>query len=85
MIRIYNFLLGIAGIAAVYYMIFGGFLMLQGWLVADPTGKFNEGVKVFKGALWGLFFIATAYMIVDIILVGILKTKDINEWLKALF
>lgn len=85
LINIYNFLLGMAGVVALYYMVFGAFVMFQGWLTAEPEGKFKEGLKTFKGAIWGLFFVATAYMLVDIVLVGILKTKDINEWLKAIF
>lgn len=85
LVSIYNFLLGIAGVAALYYMVLGGFYILQGWLVADPEGQFKEGLKTFKGAIWGVFFVAVAYLAVDIILVWILKTKDINEWLKAIF
>jgi hypothetical protein len=81
LVRIYNFMLATAAIATLYYMIFGAYTMVQGWLSGDPGGLFSQGVKKVKGAIWGLFFIVLAYLFVKIILELAGSTKTIEGWM----
>lgn len=84
-INIYNYLLGLAGLVAILFVIYGGFLMVYGWLAEQPQSVYQEGVLTVRRALWGLILIAAAYLVVNTLLTVVLGADNLNTFFANLF
>lgn len=67
-VRIYNFLLGFAGIVALGVIIWGGARMLAFHLAEAPEQELNNAKMTITRGIFGLLIIATAYLAVNLIL-----------------
>jgi hypothetical protein len=68
LVRIYNFLLGMAGIVAFGLLVYGGVQML---LFSVDEDKVKSGKSTVTQALIGLAIIALAYIIVNTLLLAL--------------
>lgn len=82
LVGIFDWLLGLAGLVAMLFLIWGGIQMLKGWIEEEPEGAFKEGMLTVRRAIWGLVLVAGAYLIVNTLLTGIL---GVEGGLDALF
>lgn len=72
-VGIYNFLLGMAGIVAFAFLIYGGIRM---FLYSVDEEQLAAGKKTVIEALIGLAVVALAYVIVNTLLSALGVTKD---------
>lgn len=68
LVAIYNFLLGMAGIVAFAFLIYGGIKM---FLYSVDEENLATGKKTVLEALIGLAIVASAYLIVNTLLVAL--------------
>lgn len=85
LINIYNWLLGLAGLVAILFVVYGGFLMVYGWVAEQPQSVYQEGVLTVRRALWGLVLVAAAYLVVNTILTVLFGAEDLNTFFSKLF
>lgn len=67
LVGIYNFLLGLAAFVAMLMLVWGAIQILIAWLGESPERSYEDGKNTIRRALFGLFLIAAAYMIVNLI------------------
>lgn len=75
--NISNFVITLAGILVVVYLLYGGFLMLTS---AGSSKKVEEGRSVMTQAVIGLVIILSAWLIVDTTLRVFMGTNAPTEW-----
>ena len=79
LVRIFDWLLGLAALVAMLFIVWGGIQMLKGWLEEEPEGAFKAGLQTVRRAIWGLILVAAAFLIVNTLLLDVLKTEGLNE------
>ncbi len=55
----FNLLIAVAAVAAVFMMVYGGFL----YMTSDAWSKKSEGITKFKNAIYGLLMVLSAFLI----------------------
>lgn len=85
LINIYNFSLGLAGIVAILFVVYGGFLMVYGWTTEQPESTYKEGQLTVRRAIWGLVLIIAAYLVVNTLVRVIFGAEDINTYFNKIF
>lgn len=68
LVTIYNFLLGMAGLVAFGFLVYGGVKML---LYSVNEENLAEGKKTVTEAIIGLAIVATAYLLVNTLLTAL--------------
>ncbi len=68
LVNIYNYLLGLAGLVALFFIIVSGIKRMYFGFVEDSASHLEEAKKGFMHALTGLILIAIAYLVVNSII-----------------
>lgn len=69
LVNIYNFLLGMAGMVALIFLIWGGIQMFLYHYFEHPQEILSGAKLTVTRAIFGLIVIATAYLVVNTVLV----------------
>lgn len=84
LVGIYNFLLGMAGMVALIFLIWGGIQMFLYHYFEDPQGVLSGAKLTVTRAIFGLVIIATAYLVVNTVLI-LLGVTDPQKYFLGTF
>jgi len=80
-IKIFNWLLTLAGLIAFLFLVWGAIQMVYGWLAEEPEHTFHEGMLTVRRAIWGLVLIGGAYLVINTLLFVLTGTQtDLNTF-----
>jgi hypothetical protein len=65
LVNIYNYLLGLAGLVALFFIILSGVKRMYFGFVEDSASHLEEAKKGLTQAVTGLILVATAYLILS--------------------
>lgn len=85
LINIFNWLLGLAGLVAFLFIIWGGLQMLLGWFYEEPQNAWTAGKQTIRRAIFGFVLVAAAFFIVNTLLTRILGVGGLNEFFQGIF
>lgn len=75
-VRIYNWLLGSAAAVAMGMLVFAGIRMLLHYASESPEQELEAAKHTIRRAVTGLFIIAAAYMLVNVLLYSVLGLRS---------
>lgn len=82
LVNIYNFLLGLAAMVALFMIIFSGIRMFYFGFVEDSSSELEAAKLGLTRAITGLVIVAVAYLVVNT-LVFVLTRKSLTELFNA--
>lgn len=83
LIGIYNFLLGLAALVAMLFIVWGGVRMLYFSYLEDSASELESAKLTVRRAVGGFVIIALAYLVVNAVLtmLGVSQTSEVGKWL----
>ncbi len=85
LVNVYNFLLSLAALVAMLFIIWGGLRMLYFSYLEDSAGELSDAKLTVRRAIGGFVIIALAYLLVNttLTLLGVDKGGPIGTLLKG--
>lgn len=83
LVNIYNFLLGLAGLVAMLFIVFGGVRMLYFSYLENQASELEAAKLTVSRAIGGLVIIALAYLLVNtaLTMLGVARNSQVGELL----
>lgn len=81
--NIYNWLLGIAGLVAMVFLIWGGLRMMYWSFMENAPAELEAAKFTITRAITGIVIVLVAFLLVNTVLSLLGSTKTIGQWLQA--
>lgn len=83
LVNIFNFMLGLAALVAMLFIVVGGIKMIIWQFTGEGEGGLENAKKTLTQAITGLVIVMLAYLIVNTLLtwLGVDKTSEVGQLL----